>query len=121
MTAPHPQSRVGGTDYRGNLPWPPRRAGCSGDCQQGRTACDCLDQREGLQRIDTLRRADCDPALPLGQDEPSEPNRSHEMLAGLLLAVLIVAAVAAAVLLVRWAAGADEPVRVPVVTTRGMA
>ena len=102
--------------------WPPRRAGCSGDCQQGRAPCDCgLDQREGLHAIDTLlQRADCDPALPLGQDEPSPPDRSHEMLGGLLLAVLIVAAVAAAVLLVHWAAGGDEPARVPVVATRGM-
>lgn len=86
--------------------WPPRRCtpGCSGDCWQGRAPCTCLDRREGLHAIDTLlQRADCDPALPLVQDEPSEPNRSHEMLGGLLLAVLIVAAVAAAVLLVHWA------------------
>lgn len=105
--------------------WPPRRAGCSGDCWQGRAPCDCaLIQREGLSAIDTLlQRADCDPALPIGQDEdsdPGKPSRSAEMLGGLLLALVIVASIAAAVLLAHWAAGDDEPVNVPVVSTRGM-
>ena len=108
--------------------WPPRRAGCSGDCQQGRAPCDCLDQREGLQRIDTLRRADCDPALPLGQDEPSEPRKLGRAVLdwihthfGWLVLIVMVASVAAALLTVHFRASAQtEPVRVPAVTTRGM-
>lgn len=108
--------------------WPPRRAGCSGDCQQGRAPCDCgLDQREGLSVIDTLRRADCDPSLPIEQDEPSEPKRlGREVLDwidrrfGWVALIVAVLAVSGALLTVHAMAGQSEPVRVPVVTTRGM-
>lgn len=52
-------------------PWPPRRAGCAGDCQPGRRQCDCpLDPIDRL-----LRRADTDPSLPIGQDEPAPVRR----------------------------------------------
>lgn len=109
--------------------WPPRRAGCSGDCQQGRAPCDCLDQREGLHAIDTLlQRADCDPSLPMGQDEPSEPKRlGREVLdwlrcnGGAVVAAVILAATVCALLTVHFRASAKtEPARVPVVATRGM-
>lgn len=130
MAAPDHRLRVGGADYRSDLPCPPRRAGCSGDCQQGRAPCDCLDQREGLQRIDTLRRADCDPALPLGQDEPSEPRKLGRAVLdwidrrfGWVALIVAVLAVSGALLTVHALAGQQErpePARVPVVTTRGM-
>lgn len=111
--------------------WPPRRAGCSGDCQQGRAPCDCLDQREGLHAIDTLlSRADTDPSLPIGQDEPSEPRKlGREVLDwigchfGLVALIVAVLAVVSAMLTVHVLAGQQEqpePVRVPVVATRGM-
>lgn len=109
--------------------WPPRRAGCSGDCQQGRAPCDCgLDQREGLHAIDTLlRRADCDPALPLGQDEPSEPKKlGREVLDwidrrfGWVALIVAVLAVSGALLTVHALAGQSEPVHVPVVSIKGM-
>lgn len=114
-----------------NRQWPPRRAGCSGDCWQGRAPCDCaLIQREGLSAIDTLiHRADCDPALPIGQDEDSEPiarDLGREVLDwihtrfGWLVLVVMVASVAAALLTVHFRASAAEPVHVPVVSTRGM-
>lgn len=99
--------------------WLSRRSGCHGDCQQGRAPCDCLDQREGLQRIDTLRRADCDPALPIGQDEPSEPVRlgravldSMRRHSGAVVFAVIVASVVAALLTVHFRASAQSaPVR----------
>lgn len=109
--------------------WPPRRAGCSGDCQQGRAPCDCLDRREGLHAIDTLlSRADCDPALPLGQDEPSEPRKLGRAVldwlrcnSGIVVLAVIVASVTAALLTVHFRASAKtEPVRVPVVSIKGM-
>lgn len=103
-----------------SLNWPPRRAGCSGDCQQGRAPCDCLDQREGLSVIDTLlQRADCDPALPIGQDEPSEPVRlgravldSMRRHSGAVVFAVIVVSVVAALLTVHFRASAQSaPVR----------
>ena len=66
-----------------------------------------LDQREGHTTVDTLQhRADTDPAMPLGQDEP---DRASQMLGGLLLAVLLVLAVAAAVLLAHYTAARTQP------------
>lgn len=101
--------------------WPPRRAGCSGDCWQGRAPCDCaLIQREGLSAIDTLlQRADCDPALPIGQDEDSEPRKLGRAVLdwihthfGWLVLVVMVASVAAALLTVHFRASAQSaPVR----------
>lgn len=108
--------------------WPPRRAGCSGDCQQGRAPCDCFDQREGLHAIDTLlQRADTDPSLPIGQDEPSEPRKlGREVLDwidrrfGWVALIVAVLAVSGALLTVHALAGQSEPVHVPVVSTKGM-
>ena len=103
--------------------WPPRRAGCSGDCQQGRAPCDCgLIEREGFAAIDTLlRRADTDPALPIGQDEPSEPVRLGRAVLdwigchfGWVSAVVAVLAVAAALLTVHFLASAQPAQSVPV-------
>lgn len=109
--------------------WPPRRAGCSGDCWQGRAACDCaLIQREGLSAVDTLlQRADCDPSLPLGQDEPSEPKKLGRAVLdwidrrfGWVALIVAVLAVSGALLTVHALAGQSEPVHVPVVSIKGM-
>lgn len=101
--------------------WLSRRAGCSGDCQQGRAPCDCgLIEREGFAAIDTLlRRADTDPALPIGQDEPSEPVRLGRAVldwlrchSGAVVFAVIVASVVAALLTVHFRASAQSvPVR----------
>ena len=96
--------------------WPPRRAGCSGDCQQGRAPCDC-----GLDPIDTLlRRAGTDPALPIGQDEDSEPVRLGRQVLdwigchfGWVSAVVAVLAVAAALLTVHFLASAQPAQSAP--------
>ena len=112
------------------IQWPPRRAGCQGDCNQGRSTCDCgLNRREGLQRVDTLRdRADTDPSLPIGQDEPSEPRKvGREALDwigrhfGVISLIVAVLAVVGAMLVVHFRAPAQtEPVHVPVVSIKGM-
>ena len=78
---------------------------CSGHCQQGRSVCDC------------------DPSLPIGQDEP-EPARGISGAALLVIGIVLVILCAA---LVVWgvhagvlAVGADVPVHVPVVSIKGM-
>ena len=83
-------------------PWPPRRAGCAGDCQPGRRQCDSpIDPIDSL-----LRRADTDPSLPIGQHEP---ERVPLKLGGLELAILLVLGVAALVLAVHHAAARTQP------------
>lgn len=67
---------------------------CSGHCQQGRSICDC------------------DPALPIGQDEPEDMRRSLQAIAAWLLAVVIVAL--CAVLVVWGIATAEAGPVVPV-------
>ena len=94
------------------IQWPPRRAGCQGDCNQGRSTCDCgLNRREGLQRVDTLRdRADTDPSLPIGQDEPDSTSRLRMVAewaskhTGWITLWVMVGSVSAALLLAHWGA-----------------
>ena len=110
------------------IQWPPRRAGCQGDCNQGRSTCDCgLNRREGLQRVDTLRdRADTDPSLPIGQDEPEDgrARMAVEWVArhfGVISLVVAVLAVVGALLIVHFGVAVQpEPVHVPVVSIKGM-
>lgn len=53
---------------------------CSGHCQQGRAVCDC------------------DPALPIGQDEPEDMRRSMQSISMLLVAMVLVVLCAVAVI-----------------------
>jgi hypothetical protein len=81
---------------------------CSGHCQQGRAVCDC------------------DPALPIGQDDP-ENGRARmavEWVArhfGVISLVVAVLAVVGALLIVHFGVAVQpEPVHVPVVGIKGM-
>lgn len=53
---------------------------CSGHCQQGRSICDC------------------DPSLPIGQDEPEDMRRSMQSISMLLVAMVLVVLCAVAVI-----------------------
>lgn len=77
--------------------------------------CRDMDRREVLARIDTLRqRADTDPAVPIGQDDPPAPRGERLRAArqrvarwfgrnvGSILLVVFVASVVGAALLVHF-------------------